>query len=169
MYIPILLGTAREGRLSEKAALFVEEEAKKFGFETEIIDPRTVLKAPATSGEIDESYREKIQRADGILIVSPEYNHGYPGELKIMLDSAYKEYFGKPVGICGVSTGLLGGVRMTEQLRLVLIEFHMINTREAVYFNGAEAVFSEVSGTKENFVPYLKKLFEEIKEKAFRK
>lgn len=61
-----------------------------------------------------------MTRADGLVIVSPEYNHGYPGEMKLMLDQLYKEYNRKPVGICGVSSGALGGARMVEQLRLIL-------------------------------------------------
>ena len=53
----------------------------------------------------DSRFSETIMRADGLIIVAPEYNHGYPGMLKHALDSNLKEYIHKPVGLCGVSAG----------------------------------------------------------------
>ncbi|EKD43305.1 MAG: NADPH-dependent FMN reductase [uncultured bacterium] len=93
--------------------------------------------------EMAQKYLEIIKRADALVIVSPEYNHGYPGELKILLDMGYKEYANKPVGFCGVSIGPFGGVRVVEQLRQIVIELHMIPVREAVYFSNISALFSE--------------------------
>jgi NAD(P)H-dependent FMN reductase len=54
-----------------------------------------------------------------------EYNHSYPGELKMLLDMLFSQYAHKPVGICGVSSGAWGGTRMVEQLRLVCLAFHL--------------------------------------------
>ena len=71
--------------------------------------------------------------ADGLIVVSPEYNHGYPGPLKEVLDSLYEEYEHKPIGICGAGGGL-GGSRAVEQLRLVAIELKLVPIREALYF-----------------------------------
>ncbi|MDD1740323.1 MAG: NAD(P)H-dependent oxidoreductase, partial [Methanothrix sp.] len=73
----------------------------------------------------------------------PEYNHGYPGELKMMLDMLFSEYAHKPVGICGVSSGPWGGVRMLEQLRLVCLAAHMVPTGEAVYFPRIQELFDD--------------------------
>ena len=146
MYIPIILGTAREGRQSEKVANFMLAEVLKAGLESDIIDVRDYLieKTDAT-GKSSQAikFAEKVVKSDGLIIVSPEYNHGYPGELKMMLDMLYKEYAHKPIGICGVSMGVLGGARMVEQLRLVSIEFHMIPIREAIYFSGVTNLFEE--------------------------
>ncbi|HEY5587433.1 MAG TPA: NAD(P)H-dependent oxidoreductase [Candidatus Paceibacterota bacterium] len=146
MYIPIILGTAREGRQSEKVANFMLAEVLKAGLESDIIDVRDYLieKTDAT-GKSSQAikFAEKVIKSDGLIIVSPEYNHGYPGELKMMLDMLYKEYAHKPIGICGVSMGVLGGARMVEQLRLVSIEFHMIPIREAIYFSGVTNLFEE--------------------------
>jgi NAD(P)H-dependent FMN reductase len=86
---------------------------------------------------------EKVRRADGLIIVSPEYNHGYPGELKMMLDMLFSEYAHKPVGICGVSSGAWGGARMVEQLRLVCLAAHMVPTGEAVYFPKVQELFDD--------------------------
>jgi len=146
MYIPIILGTAREGRQSEKVANFMLAEVIKAGLESEIIDVRDyrIERTDATGKSAQAmKFAEKVIKADGLIIVSPEYNHGYPGELKMMLDMLYKEYAHKPIGICGVSMGVLGGARMVEQLRLVSIEFHMIPIREAIYFSGITNLFEE--------------------------
>lgn len=145
LYVPIILGTAREGRQSEKVASFVLAEVKKHPeIESELLDVRD-FRLPATdnSGKAEAGRRlgEKISRADGLIVVAPEYNHGYPGELKMMLDMLYKEYARKPLGIVGVSSGGLGGVRMVEELRLVSVEYHMVPIREAVYFSGVKDLF----------------------------
>ena len=147
LFIPIILGTARENRASENVAKFVLGEIAKFtDIETEIIDVRD-YRLEATDNtktqEVAKKLSEKISRADGLIIVSPEYNHSYPGELKMMLDMLYQEYFKKPVGICGVSMGGLGGARMVEQLRLVAIELRMVPIREAVYFSNVSKLFDE--------------------------
>jgi NAD(P)H-dependent FMN reductase len=146
MYIPIILGTAREGRESEKVAKFILSETRNAGHETEILDVRD-YRIPATDNSRKSATAKKlgskISKADALIIVSPEYNHGYPGELKMMLDLLYEEYFGKPLGIVGVSSGPLGGARMVEKLRLVAIELHMHNIREAIYFSGVNDLFDE--------------------------
>lgn len=147
LYIPIILGTARQGRQSEKAARFVLGEIQKIKeVETELIDVRDFIISVTNNSEeseIAKKLAEKIIRADGFIIVSPEYNHSYPGELKLMLDMLYEEYARKPVAICGVSSGGLGGARMVEQLRLVAIELHMVPVREAVYFSSVKNLFDE--------------------------
>src|SRR5262245_58802077 len=114
--IPVILGTARSGRESEKVAKFVHEFAVQHGFLTELVDVRDYLQSFTEEKELT-AWKEKATAADGFIIVSPEYNHGYPGELKMFLDSAYVEYNHKPLGIVGVSDGMAGGIRMAEQLR----------------------------------------------------
>ena len=161
LFIPIILGTGREKRQSEKAAKFVFQEAKTYGqFETELIDVRDfgISRTDDTkTSEKSKKFSETINRADGLIIVSPEYNHGYPGELKMALDQLYKEYKHKPLGICGVSEGRMGGSRMVEQLRLVAIEFQMVPINNAVYFSNIESVFDE-QGNVLNYDSYHKQL-----------
>lgn len=152
MYIPIILGTARKDRQSEKVANFMLQEATKFGLESEIIDVRDYrIEATDNTGELPPAKKlaKKINKAEALIIVSPEYNHGYPGELKMMLDMLYKEYTAKPVGFCGVSAGGLGGVRAVEQLRLVSIEFYMLPIREALYFSAVQNLFDEKGNIKD--------------------
>lgn len=151
MYIPIILGTAREGRESEKVAHFVLEKAIEFGLESEIIDVRNFrLEATDNTKTSDQAKRlmELVLKAEGLVIVSPEYNQGYPGELKMMLDMLYEEYFGKPVGICGVSSGTFGGARMIEQLVQICVRFHMLPTGEVLYFPRVQDLFDENGAIK---------------------
>lgn len=150
MFIPVILGTAREGRASEAAAKFVLNELTAAGHETQLIDLRdyrfgeTIPEWLPNKEKVaqTEGWRAIAARAQAFMIVSPEYNHGYPGELKMLLDSAYSEYAKKPVAICGVSSGGLGGARMVEQLRLVAIELVMFPTRGAVYFSNIGKLFN---------------------------
>jgi NAD(P)H-dependent FMN reductase len=160
--ISIILGTARKEAISEKIAEFVFESAKNYGFEVELIKPRNWLDSPFTE-EMNEEKRNKLSeiftRSNGFIIVSPEYNHSFPGELKLLLDNFYEEFKHKPVGICGVSSGKLGGARVVEQLRLVCIELSMIPLRNAVYFSNVKNFEEE----KEGYQEFLKILFDELK------
>jgi NAD(P)H-dependent FMN reductase len=128
------------------------QEVINGGVESEVLDVRDYrVKATDSTGESAQAKKmaEKINKADALIIVSPEYNHGYPGELKMMLDLLYKEYAQKPVGFCGVSIGGLGGARMVEQLRQVVIELHMVPIREAIYFSIVQNLFDESGKIKD--------------------
>src|SRR5947208_5304156 len=65
-------------------------------------------------------------RADALVLVVPEYNHGYPGVRKHLLDSNLKEYIHKAVGICGVSAGGFGGARVIQNLLPVMRELGLV-------------------------------------------
>lgn len=150
VFIPVLLGTGRIDRLSEHAAKFVVSEVgKNEKIETKLIDVKeygyTVTVPPWGTGGADETptpWKEIMARADGLIIVTPEYNHGYPGELKMLLDSLYDEYEKKPVLLCGVSGGGLGGARMVEHIKPVLIELKMVPMRSALYFSNVKKLFN---------------------------
>src|SRR5437773_4164651 len=92
------------------------------------IDVRQLPLASSDAGEQvkDKRLAETIMRADGLIIVAPEYNHGYPGMLKHALDSNLKEYIHKPVGLCGVSAGGFGGTRVVESLLPVMRELGLV-------------------------------------------
>ena len=153
MYIPAILGTARVGRQSEKVANYVLDIVRSSGHETELIDVKD-LRTPSTdnTGEIPQAKKlaEKIIKADGLIIIMPEYNHSYPGELKMMLDMLYEEFFKRPVAICGVSRGPLGGARGVQALRLTCIALGMVPLLEAVYFSNVETLFDEGGKIKDD-------------------
>lgn len=144
--ILFVLGTAREGRNSKKVFDYVLSVASKNkGIELLQAD---VLDFPQskTSGLSDNyliKWRNLVSEADAIVIVAPEYNHGYPGELKLLLDSEYEVYKNKPVAVCGVSGGSFGGVRMVEQLKLVLNALNMIVLNANLYFTEVNSLFDK--------------------------
>jgi len=153
MKIPVILGTAREGRQSEKVAKFVLEQVKKAGIDSGIIDVRDYrIAATDKTKEIPEAKKlaEKIKPADALIIIMPEYNHSFPGELKMMLDMLYEEYESKPVGICGVSNGPVGGARGMQSLRLTCIGLRMLPINAAVYFANVNELFDENGAIKDN-------------------
>jgi NAD(P)H-dependent FMN reductase len=146
LFIPVILGTPRQGRRSEHAAKFVLEETKKrAGVETELIDVRALGLSMNDAGEqikIPE-FSEKVKRCDALIIVAPEYNHGYPGMLKHALDTNLEEYIHKAVGLCGVSAGPFGGSRVIEHLLPVMRELGLVTTFTDVNFSKVQNVFDE--------------------------
>lgn len=152
--IPVVLGTAREGRFSEHVAQFVHQKLTEHdNIHSKLIDVRdhayTITTPPWGKGGADEKktqWKEIMENADALVIVTPEYNHGYPGELKLLLDSLYNEYEKKPVALCGVSAGGLGGARVVEHLKQILTELKMVPIQNAVYFSSIKNLFTE-SGT----------------------
>jgi NAD(P)H-dependent FMN reductase len=146
IFIPVILGTTRKGRASENVARFVHHEVmKREGVETELIDIRDLKFPIDDEGEAikDSRFSEAMNRADGLVLVVPEYNHGYPGLLKHALDTNLKEYIHKAVGICGVSAGGFGGVRMIQNLLPVLRELGLVTIFWDGNFSGARGLFDE--------------------------
>lgn len=171
IFIPVLLGTARDGRQSEAVARFVHREfAKRENLETELIDVADHLRErtlpPWGKGGADEvstPWRETMARANGLLIVSPEYNRGYPGELKMLLDSIYQEYRRKPLALVGVSDGPWGGGRMVEQMKLVAAGLSMVTVPTTVNTPFADKLFDgEGNITDPKYADRLKPLFDEL-------
>jgi NAD(P)H-dependent FMN reductase len=146
LFIPVILGTARQGRESEHAAQFVFGQTKKrAGVETELIDVRNLPMRLDDAGEQmkDPAFSGTIERCDGLIIVTPEYNHGYPGLLKHALDMNLKEYIHKAVGICGVSAGAMGGARVIENLLPVMRELGLVMIFEDVNFGKIGTLFDD--------------------------
>lgn len=146
LFIPLILGTARQGRESEHAARFVFDRIKtRAGVETEFIDIRTLPMKLDDAGEQmkDPKFAATIDRCDGLIIVAPEYNHSFPGLLKHALDMNLKEYIHKAVGICGVSAGIMGGSRMIENLLPVMRELGLVTIFEDVNFGSIGTLFDD--------------------------
>ncbi len=149
--IPVLLGTGRVDNSSKLVADFVTQQVEKNEkIETQLVQVEdfkyTETTPPWGSGGTDESptkWKEIMTKADGLIIVVPEYNHGYPGELKLVLDSLYKEYEKKPVLLCGVSAGGLGGARVVENMLPVMIGLKMVPIPSTLYFSGVGKLFNK--------------------------
>jgi NAD(P)H-dependent FMN reductase len=130
--------------MSVHAAKFVFAEIqKRQGVTTELIDIAELNPPVDDAGEQikDERFSTAMQRADAIVIVSPEYNHSFPGLLKHVLDSCLKEYVHKAAGIVGVSAGIFGGARMIENFQPVLRELGLVSTFWDVNFGNIGKVF----------------------------
>ena len=146
LFIPVILGTTRQGRRSEfPARLVLTETEKRAGVETELIDIRSLQMRLDDAGEDmkDPVFSAKVERADALILVVPEYNHGYPGLLKHALDMNLKEYIHKPVGLCGVSAGPFGGTRVIENLLPVMRELGLVTTFTDVNFSNVQKLFGE--------------------------
>ena len=155
LFIPVILGTVRKGRASENVAKFVFEQVKKReGVETELIDVRELNFPADDAGEQikDAKFSAACERADGLVVVTPEYNHGYPGMLKHVLDSNLKEYIHKAVGICGVSAGGFGGTRVIESLLPVMRELGLVTIFWDGNFSGAQQLFDDAGNMKDRDV-----------------
>ena len=166
LFIPLILGTARQGRQSENVARFVFEQTKKRAdVETELIDVRELPMKLDDAGEQmkDPKFSAAIERCDGLIIVTPEYNHGYPGLLKHALDMNLKEYIHKAVGICGVSAGPFGGARVIEGLLPVMRELGLVVISEDVNFGSVAKIFDDQGNLlDQNYVRRLDKFLNEL-------
>jgi NAD(P)H-dependent FMN reductase len=164
--IPVILGTSRKGRMSAHAARFMLGQIeKRDGIKTELIDISQLPMPIDDAGEAikDPTFSEKMALADALVIVTPEYNHSFPGLLKHILDSCLKEYIHKAAGIVGVSAGPFGGVRVIQDLIPVIRELGLVNIFWDVNFGNVSKIFDE-SGKllDEAFVPRADKFLNEL-------
>jgi len=144
--IPVILGTTRKGRMSAHAARFMLGQIeRRDGIRTELIDVSKLPMPVDDAGEAikDPLFSEKMTMADALVIVTPEYNHSFPGLLKHILDSCLKEYIHKAAGIVGVSAGPFGGVRVIQDLIPVIRELGLVNIFWDVNFGNVAKVFDE--------------------------
>ncbi|MEP6709399.1 MAG: NADPH-dependent FMN reductase [Verrucomicrobiota bacterium] len=166
LFIPVVLGTARQGRQSEHAAKFVFDQTKmRAGIETELIDIRNLPMRLDDAGEEmkDPVFSATVERCDGLILVVPEYNHGYPGLLKHALDMNLKEYIHKAVGICGVSAGPFGGSRVIENLLPVMRELGLVTIFEDVNFGTVRKIFDEQGNLlDQNYIRRVDKFLDEL-------
>jgi len=145
--IPIILGTARVGRRSEKVARYMLGVAKEYGLNTYLIDVKDFIIGytdDKLSTEAAKRYKELMRDIDGLIIVTPEYSHGFPGELKILMDTIYKEYYRRPLGIVAVSSGR-GGARAVDSIRTIAIDLGFVPIKQALYFAPVDEILSDDS------------------------
>ena len=94
-------------------------------------------------GDQFPEWRDAIIKADGLVIVTPEYNHGYPGVLKSVLDLLLKEYVHKAVAFVGVSAGPWGGTRVIESMVPMVRELGLAPTFRDLHFPRVRSKFDE--------------------------
>lgn len=127
--IAILSASVRTGRKSHRVALFFQDYLKKNDLATaEIIDLKEynfpVFEERLSNLENPDAeilaFAERIKKADGVIIVTPEYNGGYPASLKNVVDLLFSEWKRKPIAISTVSAGAFGGTQVITSLQFSL-------------------------------------------------
>lgn len=167
--IAVLAGTTREQRESIKAAQFVAEIGRQqTDVEVIFVDPKD-FSFPGDGNDPegkDPKYTEITAKADAFFIVTPEYNHSFPGSLKRMLDSELGNYNHKPVAFAGCSNGNWGGTRAVESLVPAVRETGLVVMSWDVYFPYVQNIFDENGNPKPEFADRytksLNKLYREL-------
>lgn len=148
LFIPMILGTSRKERESENVAKWVHSKMRERDeIKTKFFDVRDfdLPKNDYGQGLKDQfpEWRDAIIKADGLVIVTPEYNHGYPGILKGVLDLLLKEYIHKAVALVGVSAGQWGGTRVIESMVPMVRELGLAVTFTDLNFPKVASKFND--------------------------
>jgi NAD(P)H-dependent FMN reductase len=147
--IPVVLGSVRPRRLSERPARLLVERLTALGCQAPLVDLRELdLPIFGQRPEHDDlpaiaELQSVVAGADAMVWLTPEYNHSFTSAVKNAVDYLHAELRRKPVAVCGLSGGGLGGARAVEQLKLVLIEMHAVPIRDSVYFSDARTLFDD--------------------------
>ncbi len=147
----VILGSTREGRFGQTVAnWFMDLANRDQRYEPDLIDLLD-FSLPSNMSRNNPDVAEfasRIGAADAFVIITPEYNHGYPAALKLAIDSVGEEWNAKPLGFVSYG-GSSGGLRAVEQLRLVFAELRMATIRDCVSFHWAHARFQNGRPTEE--------------------
>jgi NAD(P)H-dependent FMN reductase len=141
--LAIVLGSTREGRFGPTIARWFERRVPRGRWVVDLLDLAELDLPPVLArdpGPAVAAYRRRLDRADAFVVVTPEYNHGYPAPLKQAIDLAGVEWRAKPVGFVSYG-GRSGGLRAVEQLRQVFAEVHATTVRDCVSFHEPWARF----------------------------
>ncbi|HEY8118426.1 MAG TPA: NAD(P)H-dependent oxidoreductase [Methylophilaceae bacterium] len=146
LFLPVLLGTNRKDRKSVLVAHWLlKQMEKRPEIKTRLFDVSDfVLPQHDYGTEIKDQFpewRDAITAADGLIIIAPEYNHGYPGTLKSVLDLLLKEYIHKCVAFVGVSAGPWGGTRVIESMVPMVRELGLAATFSDLNFPQVQTKF----------------------------
>jgi NAD(P)H-dependent FMN reductase len=150
--IGLIYGSTRKGRFCDTVAQWAAEQIRGAGnYTVDVIDPAVVLPQPGQAVDANSGSAnlwQRMEAADAFVVVTPEYNHGYPAALKSLIDSVGAEWQAKPVAFVSYG-GVSGGLRAVEQLRLVFAELHTVTIRDSVSFAGAWEQFDEAGKLKQ--------------------
>ncbi|MFC5748875.1 NADPH-dependent FMN reductase [Actinomadura rugatobispora] len=137
--VAIVVGSNRSGRFAPAVATwFAGRAGEHEGVRPDVIDLGdlelpTVLGDPAAAAALAEA-TEALERADAFVIITPEYNHSFPGSLKNFIDAHFTQWQAKPVAFVSYG-GMAGGQRAVEHLRQVFAELHAVTIRDTVSFH----------------------------------
>jgi NAD(P)H-dependent FMN reductase len=155
--VAVIAGTTRAKRESIRAAEYVANIGRQNpDVEIIFVDPKNfTLPDDGNDPEgTDPAFTAIAAKADAFFVVTPEYNHSFPGSLKRLLDSEFEHYHHKPIALAGVSNGAWGGVRAVEALVTSVREMGLTATGISVYFPRVQDIFEASGAIKE---PYAKR------------
>jgi NAD(P)H-dependent FMN reductase len=160
--IAVIAGTTREKRRSIVVAQYIADFGSQLpNVEIIFVDPKD-FNLPGDGNDPegkDPRYTQIVDKADAFFVVTPEYNHSFPGSLKRLLDSELQLYNHKPVAFAGVSDGNWGGTRAIESLVPAVRETGLVVMSFDVYFPKVQDIFDEQGVIKPEFEPmYTKNL-----------
>ncbi len=158
--LQIIVGSTRPTRAADRVFPWIADQAARRGdFDVEVIDLRdwslpffrehlgTIgdFADPTYSDPIVRAWNAKIAEGDAYLIITPEYNHSVPGELKNAIDSVFVSFAlrNKPVAFVGYSAGIAAGTRAVEHLALIAIEAEAVPLRNTVLIPAVASAFGE--------------------------
>jgi NAD(P)H-dependent FMN reductase len=152
--IPVLLGTNRKERKSVHVAKWlVGQMEKRPEIRTRLFDVAEFKLPHDDYGQgLKDSFpewRDAMIQADGLVIVTPEYNHGYPGSLKAVLDLLLPEYIHKSVAFVSVSAGVWGGTRVIEAMVPMCRELGLAVTFTDLNFPRVQKTFDDEGRLRE--------------------
>ncbi|MFI9010008.1 NADPH-dependent FMN reductase [Actinosynnema sp. NPDC053489] len=144
LVLTVLTSSLRTGRFAPVVAdWFLRRAREHDGLVVTCVDLDEVITPRLWSDPSQgPKWRRVVGGSDAFVVVTPEYNHSYPGLLKHAIDSLNQEWHRKPVGFVSYG-GLSGGLRAVEALRLVFAELYAVSIRDTVSFHGARACFDE--------------------------
>ncbi len=144
--IAVIVGSVRKGRFGLTVAdWFVDHARNRPGATIDKIDlAEFPIEQSLESTPVLEQFAARLALADAFVIVTPEYNHSFPGHLKTAIDAVGDEWKAKPVGFVAYG-GMSGGLRAVEHLRIVFAEVHAPTIRETISFHGARSQFDELA------------------------
>jgi NAD(P)H-dependent FMN reductase len=146
--IAVIYGSTRPGRFCDTVVRWtVGRISANWAFRVDVIDPAEESGTKTCDGRDSMSQKHRLAQADAFVVVTPEYNHGYPAPLKALIDSAGAEWHAKPVAFVSYG-GVSGGLRAVEQLRLVFAELHAVTIRDSVSFSSAPEQFDETGALR---------------------
>lgn len=173
IHISILSSSVRTGRNSHRIALFFKKYIEENKLATaEIVDlmnyrfplfEERLRFQPHPSVEA-LAFASKVKTSDGIIIVTPEYNGGYPASLKNVIDLLYDEWYKKPVAISTVSAGNMGGSQVLISLQFTLwkmkawvvpVQFPISTVQKVVDEEGNAVDISNMSKKADQFLSEL--------------
>jgi NAD(P)H-dependent FMN reductase len=144
LQLAVIVGSTREGRFGDTVARWFVNQARPHpDLLVDVIDLAEAGLPAVMSRQPDPASRAfagRIDRADCFVVVTPEYNHGYPAPLKQAIDLVHAPWRRKPVGFVSYG-GVSGGLRAVEQLRQVFAELHATTVRDSVSFPQAWTLF----------------------------